>query len=70
MRWRESAEGVLDFDRDGSVRCVANLSDAPVDLPGHAGLMLASGPVEHDVLPPDTAVWLRVTPAAGDRGPI
>ena len=63
LRWWPSADGVLDFDRGGSVRCVANLSDVPVDLPAHAAVMLASGPVTCDLLPPDTAVWLRITPA-------
>jgi alpha-glucosidase len=63
MRWRQSADGVLDFDRDAGVRCVANLSDVPVDLPAHAAVMLASGPVTRGLLPPDTAVWLRMTPA-------
>jgi alpha-glucosidase len=75
MCWRQSADGVLDFDRggfdrggfdrggergeSGSVRCVANLSGGPVNLPAQAEVLLASGPVTGDVLPPDTAVWLR-----------
>ena len=40
---------------------MANLSDVPVDLPADAVVMLASGPVTRGLLPPDTAVWLRMT---------
>jgi alpha-glucosidase len=41
------------------VRCVANLSAAPVLLPPNAGILLASGRLDDDLLPPDIAVWLR-----------
>jgi alpha-glucosidase len=71
LTWQPSANGVLAFDRHdaggvedreagATVRCVANLSAAPVGLPPHAGVLLASGPVHGGVLPPDTTVWLRV----------
>ncbi len=54
LTWRDSADGVLDFERPG-LRCVVNVSAAPVPLP--AGVpTLASGPVT-DVLPADTTVW-------------
>jgi alpha-glucosidase len=43
-----------------TVRCVANLSAAPVFLPPHAGILLASGPLDGDLLPPDTTAWLRI----------
>ena len=58
LTWLPSAPGVLDFDR-GTVRCIANLSDGPVSLPAQAVILLASEPVEGNLLPPDTAVWLR-----------
>jgi alpha-glucosidase len=59
MTWRPSAAGVLDFDRDARFRCVANLSPVPVDLPDHAAVLLASGPLTGGRLPAETAVWLR-----------
>ncbi len=62
MSWLPSPDGVLTFDRGSSVRCVANLSDVPVDLPAHAAGILASGPLTHGLLPPDTAIWLRMEP--------
>ena len=43
-----------------SVRCVVNISAAAVRLPSHAGLLLASGPLDGELLPPDSTVWLRV----------
>jgi alpha-glucosidase len=59
MSWLPSAEGVLAFDRGSSVRCVTNLSRQPVELPAHAAVILASGPLDGGLLPPDTSVWLR-----------
>jgi alpha-glucosidase len=66
MSWLPSADGmlgmrgVLAFDRGTSVRCVANLSPGPVDLPGHGGVLLASGPLDDGRLPADCTVWLRL----------
>jgi alpha-glucosidase len=59
MTWRAAPDGVLAFDRGPDVLCVANLSDGPVALPGHAEVLLASGPLTDGQLPADTAVWLR-----------
>lgn len=64
MTWMPSVPGVLAFNRGGSVRCVVNISAEPVRLPEHAGLLLASGPMDGELLPPDCAAWLRAIPAA------
>jgi alpha-glucosidase len=42
------------------LRCVANLSAVSVALPPHAAVLLASGPLDGGLLPPDTTVWLRL----------
>ena len=60
MRWLPSPDGVLAFGR-GDLCCVANLSPAPVALPARTAVLLASGPLDDDLLPPDTAVWLRTS---------
>jgi alpha-glucosidase len=71
MTWLSVADGgVLAFDRvpgepgggaAGGVRCVANLSGGPVELPAHAAVLLISGPLAGDgQLPPDTTAWLSV----------
>ena len=63
MRWMPSDEAVLDFVRGESLRCIANLSAAPVELPPHAGILVQSADLVEGMLPPDAAVWVRV--AAG-----
>jgi alpha-glucosidase len=73
MTWVPSPEGVLAFDRargaDGSgrdadgglcVRCIANISGEPVPFPPNAAVLLASGPLDAGLLPPDTTAWLRI----------
>ena len=50
---------MLAFDRPGGFGCVVNLAGAPVPLPPHQELLLASGPLDDGRLPPDTAAWLR-----------
>jgi alpha-glucosidase len=69
MTWQPSPDGVLAFDRlvpgtvaadadYAGVRCVVNLSAAPVSLPADATILLASGPLADGLLPPDTTAWL------------
>jgi alpha-glucosidase len=58
MRWLPSPAGVLAFAR-GDLSCVANLSSAPVPLPAHTAVLLASAPLNDGLLPSDTAAWLR-----------
>jgi alpha-glucosidase len=60
MRWREAPPGVLSIERDGGFRLVVNVEDAPVDLPKHRRVLLASGPFDGSRLPPNSAVWLEV----------
>ena len=50
-RWQPAPPGVLAFNR-GGIQCVANLSAAPVGLPPHATILLASGPITGGKLPP------------------
>jgi alpha-glucosidase len=52
-------DDVVGCDRGASIRCVTNLSGGPAEMPAHAGLILASGPLDGGLLPPDTSVWLR-----------
>ncbi|GGQ86631.1 glycoside hydrolase family 13 protein [Couchioplanes azureus] len=59
LRWLPTAPGTLAYARS-DVAVVVNMSDAPVPLPEHDTRILASGPLDDGVLPPDTAVWLRL----------
>jgi alpha-glucosidase len=78
MTWLPAADGVLSLAREPGpagepglaggpgLTCVVNLSAQPAELPAHAGVLLASGPLEAgDRLPPDTAVWLRTDTGTG-----
>jgi alpha-glucosidase len=58
MRWLESAPGTLVFTREPGFVFAANLGAAPVPMPPHARILLASEPISDGKLPPDTAVWL------------
>jgi alpha-glucosidase len=60
MDWIETDDDVLAFARGPRFACVANLGENPVDLPAHAGVLLASGALTDSRLPGDTAVWLRL----------
>jgi alpha-glucosidase len=62
LTWLGGGTDVLAFDRGTALRCVVNLSAEPVDVTGHGGVLLASGPLSGR-LPPDTAAWFSV--AAG-----
>jgi alpha-glucosidase len=59
MTWLVAPDGVLVFDRGTRVRCAVNLSPRATPLPENAGLLVASGPLDGGLLPPDCAVWLR-----------
>ncbi|WP_260479019.1 glycoside hydrolase family 13 protein [Kibdelosporangium aridum] len=59
MSWAMSLADVIAFNRDPGFTCMVNLSAEPVPLPRHESIILASGPLQGDQLPPDTAVWLR-----------
>jgi alpha-glucosidase len=59
LRWLGPDEGgLLCFAREPGFVLAANLRPAPVPLPAHRDVLLASGPVANGSLPPDTAVWL------------
>jgi alpha-glucosidase len=59
LRWLPAPADVLAFARSDDFTCVVNLSGAAVPLPAHQLRLLASGPLDGELLPPDTAVWLR-----------
>ena len=59
LRWFGPDDGgLLCFAREPGFVLTANLGPAPVPLPAHREVLLASGPVADGSLPPDTAAWL------------
>jgi alpha-glucosidase len=59
MTWTETGDDQLAFTRDPGFAFVANLGDEPLTIPPASQVLLASGPLEGPLLPPETAVWLR-----------
>jgi len=56
-----AADGVLAFDRDG-IQCIANMTGRDLEMPlERADVLIASVPLAGDVLPADSAVWIRTT---------
>ncbi|WP_328678867.1 glycoside hydrolase family 13 protein [Streptomyces sp. NBC_00322] len=61
LTWESAPDSdVLSFRREPGFRCVVNFSDEPVALPAHSRVLLASGTLDGDRLPGDTAVWLAL----------
>ncbi|AEV87720.1 alpha-glucosidase [Actinoplanes sp. SE50] len=60
MTWFDHGDDVLAYHRGADFACLLNLSGAPVRLPEHQTILLASGPLDGDLLPRDTAIWLRL----------
>ncbi|QDY08029.1 glycoside hydrolase family 13 protein [Micromonospora sp. HM134] len=63
LTWLPAPARVLAFAREPGFACLVNLGAEAVALPGYDRMLLASGPLDDDRLPPDTAVWLRTRPA-------
>jgi len=55
LEWLDAGERTIAF-RNGSVGVLVNLGTEPVPLPA-GRILIASGPSDGGVLPPDTAVW-------------
>jgi alpha-glucosidase len=58
VTWLPLGEQVLAFTRESGLACVVNLGPEPMPLPAHETVLLASGSLDGDVLPADTAAWL------------
>jgi alpha-glucosidase len=67
LTWIDSRHNdVLHFARSSGWQCVTNLSATPVALPDAGEVLLSSGPLSGDQLPPDTTVWLRAEGTSSD----
>ncbi len=57
LTWQHTDDDTLVFRTAGGLVCALNTGSVPVALPS-GEVLLASGPLTGDELPPDTAVWL------------
>jgi alpha-glucosidase len=63
LRWLDTPAGVLAFAGDDAFVCAVNFTaDEPWPLPEASTVLLASGPLDGNRLPADTAVWLAGPP--------
>jgi alpha-glucosidase len=60
MTWLAAAPGALAYRRGPHFACVLNMSPVAIPLPEHETCLLTSSPLDGALLPPDTAVWLRL----------
>ncbi len=60
LAWIDSDPQVIAFRR-GDFACIVNYSDTPVELPIAGSVLLASTPLDGNLLPSDTCVWLRIS---------
>jgi alpha-glucosidase len=58
LTWVDAPAGVLHFRRDPGFACLVNLADDALAVPPGGRVLLSSGPLEGDLVPSDTAVWL------------
>jgi alpha-glucosidase len=59
MNWIEAGKDVVAFSRPGNFACYINFG-AAIEIPAGAKVLIASGPLEGNSIPTDTAVWLRL----------
>jgi alpha-glucosidase len=59
MTWIEAGKGVVAFSRPGNFACYINFG-AAIEIPAGAKVLISSGPLADNLIPADTAVWLRV----------
>jgi len=57
--WIDAPETCLSYRRGDGFAVVVNAGDRPAPLPS-GDVALASGPLTDGLLPPDTAVWIRI----------
>jgi alpha-glucosidase len=58
LHWADSSPEVLDFRRDGGLRCLVNIGADPLPVPAGAGEpVLASAPLVDGALAIDAAAW-------------
>lgn len=59
--WAEAPAGCLVFARGPGFQCLVNLSDASIPLPEGVSVLISSGPLTDDKLPPDQTVWVSTS---------
>jgi alpha-glucosidase len=59
LEWHDTPTGVLEFDRGRQLTCSVNFTRHAIPLSPGGVPILSSSPLEHELIPADTAVWLH-----------
>ena len=60
MQWLDEGPDVIAFSRPGKFACYVNFG-SPMEVPKGATVLLSSSALVDNVIPTDTAVWLRLS---------
>ena len=60
MTWIDAGDDVIAFSRPGNFACLLNFG-AAIELPAGSEVLLSSNPLVGNVIPTDTAVWVRLS---------
>jgi alpha-glucosidase len=60
IEWLNAGNSVLAFKRSDEFACFVNFG-APISLPKNADVLISSSPIDGEMIPTDTTVWMRIS---------
>ncbi|UOE28060.1 glycoside hydrolase family 13 protein [Agromyces soli] len=69
LEWADAGPEAIAFRRGDGFLSITNLGPAPIELPPHESILLASAPLDGGRLAADATAWLRTAPPAGATAP-
>ncbi|MFD6056256.1 glycoside hydrolase family 13 protein [Agromyces sp. NPDC060279] len=69
LEWVDAGPEAIAFRRGDGFLSITNLGPAPIELPPHESILLASAPLDGGRLAADATAWLRTVPPAGTTAP-
>ncbi|MFC3273804.1 glycoside hydrolase family 13 protein [Agromyces mediolanus] len=69
LEWVDAGPEAIAFRRGDGFLSITNLGPAPIELPPHESILLASAPLDGGRLAADATAWLRTAPPAEPTAP-
>lgn len=69
LDWVDAGPEAIAFRRGDGFLSITNLGTAPIELPPHESILLASAPLDEGRLAADATAWLRTAPRAVPAAP-
>ncbi|MCM3657684.1 glycoside hydrolase family 13 protein [Agromyces mediolanus] len=69
LEWVDADPGAIAFRRGDGFLSITNLGAAPIELPPHESILLASAPLDGGRLAADATAWLRIAPSGTTTAP-